>query len=634
MPYYFHYLNIGCAALTAALWLVWPGLGPWPLLIGLAPWLARWRREGRPSIGTAYDGPLLVFFLSAVASVWIAYDREMAMAKFWLLVGAALIFYALTNWQVGGGRRAYREQAWILSGLGALAAVYFMISNDWGAYPEKVRAIQALGTTLQGLLPEFAGELVHPNVMGGVLATLAPFGGAAALMAWHEKAPWPRVAAVALLGLTLTGLLLTVTRGAWLALAVACILAAWWPLSGLIAKKTRRRRDLFFVVPLVIVFGAMLVLSLSPGAAEALLQSIPAAESGGNRVVLYTNVLNLLDDYLFTGAGLNGFMMLYSSYALLAHVGFITHSHSLYLNVIVEQGILALAALAWMWLLMFEALWRSLSVRRTNRTRRRRREADEERSANRAQESDGGSLRYWRVMLGAGMMSLVIVLIQGLIDDPLYSSRAVVIFFVPLSFGAPILRVAEASSRRWQLRTVTAAVALIVIAGLIWWRPMLARLNSNLAAVEQSRTELSVYEWPEWPIQDAVRREVDLSGAISGYERALQLDVDNSSANRRLGQIELSLGEYEAALDHLGRAYSSTPWDNATRQLLGEAYITNGDVETGMRLWRSVDNGVSQLELRRFWYDYLGQDPPLSYIRQTDLGQPDAGLPDAGGGQN
>jgi tetratricopeptide (TPR) repeat protein len=218
-------------------------------------------------------------------------------------------------------------------------------------------------------------------------------------------------------------------------------------------------------------------------------------------------------------------------------------------------------------------------------------------------------------------MSVVVLLVQGLIDDPIYGSRAVVVFFIPLSFGVPILRVAETSSRRWRVRTVAVAAALILVAGVVFWRPLLSRVNSNLAAVEQSRRELSVYTWPEWPIQDAVRQEADLSGAIAGYERALRIDDENSSANRRLGQIELSLGQYEAALAHLEKAYVATPWDNASRQLLGEAYIATGDVDAGMVLWDSVDNGVRQLDLRRFWYDYVGADPPLGYFRQTNAGQ-------------
>lgn len=616
MPYYFSYIDMACAFAATAMWLERPSLGPWPLLVALAPWAVRWWIGGRPSIGTAFDWPMLVFIFTMAVSVWAAYDREAAMAKFWLLVGAALLFYAFANWQVNGGRRAYHEQAWLLSGLGALTAAYFMLSNDWESFPSKIPAITSIGTGLQALLPNLGGERIHPNVVGGVLATLAPFAGAATVMTLHGQSLWRKLAATALLCLTLAGLFLTVTRGAWLALAAAFALAAWWPLSGLITRRKRRRRNLFFLLPATTILVAMLTLSVWPAAAEGLLRNIPSSETVGNRVDLYANSLNLLSDYPVIGAGLGGFMMLYSSYALLAHVGFITHSHNLYFDVVIEQGVVALIALSWMWLLMFEAVWRSLSVSIRSRRRRQAQDREAERDSSRVEIGEM-PLRYWRVMLGAGAMSLVVILAQGLIDDPIYGSRAVVIFFVPLSFGVPLLRVAAPASRHWQRRTLVVAASVVLILGIVWWRPLLSRLTSNLAAVEQSRRELSVYEWPAWPVQDVVRRETDLSGAIAGYERALQIDQGNASANRRLGQIELSLGEYEQALAHLQRAYELAPWDNATRQLLGEAYITTGDVDTGMAYWRTADNSVSQLDLRRFWYEYMGEDPPLSYMRQT-----------------
>ena len=82
-----------------------------------------------------------------------------------------------------------------------------------------------------------------------------------------------------------------------------------------------------------------------------------------------------------------------------------------------------------------------------------------------------------------------------------------------------------------------------------------------------------------------MRREIDLSSPIANYEQALALNSNNATANRRLGQIELSLGDYEEALSHLLAAYEMTPWDNATRQLLGEAYIVNGQVDDGAALW-------------------------------------------------
>ena len=157
---------------------------------------------------------------------------------------------------------------------------------------------------------------------------------------------------------------------------------------------------------------------------------------------------------------------------------------------------------------------------------------------------------------------------------------------------------------------------LFILISLLFWRPVSSLVHSNLAAVEQSKRELSQYEWPTWPIQDAVRNELDLSKVIAGYEKALKINSQNSSAARRLGQIELSAGEYKDALDHLKLAYSVTPWDNATRQLLGEAYLANGFIEEGRSLWETVHNNQDQLKVREFWYTHIKDDIRANWIRE------------------
>jgi tetratricopeptide (TPR) repeat protein len=203
-------------------------------------------------------------------------------------------------------------------------------------------------------------------------------------------------------------------------------------------------------------------------------------------------------------------------------------------------------------------------------------------------------------------MSLVVMLVHGLVDDSIYYTRALPIFFIPLAFSVPILKKAVAWSWRQRLYTLSAAALIIIVLAVIWWRPLLSTFEANLASVQQSKRELGVYEWPEWPIQDEVRRQSDLSASIVGFERALGLNSSNVSANRRLGQIELSLAEYEEALAHLEMAYSLSPQDNATRQLLGEALIANGALEEGAALWQTVNNSQGQLPIRQFWYGYIG----------------------------
>ncbi|MFN2233516.1 MAG: tetratricopeptide repeat protein, partial [Anaerolineales bacterium] len=95
----------------------------------------------------------------------------------------------------------------------------------------------------------------------------------------------------------------------------------------------------------------------------------------------------------------------------------------------------------------------------------------------------------------------------------------------------------------------------------------------------------------------------------------LAINPGNTSANRRLGQIELSLGQYESVLSHLQSAYSAMTWDNAARQLYGEALIVNGLVDEGTALWQQVNDQQGQLSYREFWYEYIGDGVRLTAVR-------------------
>jgi tetratricopeptide (TPR) repeat protein len=140
-----------------------------------------------------------------------------------------------------------------------------------------------------------------------------------------------------------------------------------------------------------------------------------------------------------------------------------------------------------------------------------------------------------------------------------------------------------------------------------------AAFRANLGSVAQTRAELSVYRWPAWPIQDAVRRstQVDLTPAIAHYRAALALDPTNVAANRRLGQIELSRGEYDSARRHLEAAYAAAPRQRPTRLLLGESYALAGEIEPAVALWQSADIWPQQVELRQFWYRQVGDRQQL-----------------------
>jgi hypothetical protein len=586
----FAYVNLIFALVAAALWYLFPQLMAWPLLLTVIPWLLRLAHEGGWRWRTQFDWPLLLFLLSGLVGVWAAYDREIAWAKFWTIVAGVLLFYALAAFSLPGApddpQRGGIPTAWFLAFAGAGISLYFLTTHDWEAFPTKYTTLSAIGRSLQGPLPDLPGHRLNPNVAGGILAMMIPFAATVSKQARRER-NWPAlILGLGLFGVTLLGLLLSTSRGAWLAVLGAMMLAVLWWLAGLGNGKQPGRRRLLFVG--MVLLGAMISLFgliLWPEIPQRLIASLPLLAGGTSRLDLFRNSLILVQEYPFIGAGLGTYMMLFSTYAYLTHVGFIIHAHNIYLDVLIEQGFVALLALLWMWGVFATALWR---------------------------ESFDGQIRPY---LGAATLSLVTILLHGLVEDALYGSRAVIVLFLPLAFALPFPQRKEEviARQRWLIKGL--ALGLLVVAVVVWIRPFQSAAIANLASIRQSQAELSHYRWPEWPIQDAIRREIDLSSPIAGYEKALILNPFNAAANRRLGQLELSLGEYEDALEHLELAYKSTPWDHATRLLLGEALLVNGRVDEGAALWASINNSQSQLQTRAFWYEYLEDENRLAWIK-------------------
>jgi cytochrome c-type biogenesis protein CcmH/NrfG len=566
--------------------------------------LARWKLIGKPGFHTPFDWPLAAFLITAGVAVWAAFDRQNAWSKLWLILGAVLLYYSFANWAARAGVKALVIQSWMLAFIGTLIAMYFIVSHDWDAYPSKYAAITQVGRAINSAIPDFPFERFHPNVLAGAMAMLVPFSAGSALVSWNENQKRNFAVALALSIITLTGLILSSSRGAWAAVATGVLLVFWWLTIRRITLKRRQRRTLFFTSIAAVLLLLTLLLIIFPGLLDGVLSDLPSLESGLKRADLYRNSLILINDYPFIGAGLNNFMMLYSSYALLLHVGFTTHGHNLYLDLTVEQGIIALFVFLWMLLLIGEAAWRMMYTERASK-------------GSRNPPNDPVDITYNNrsVLLGSAVISILVLILHGVVDDAIYSSRMVLIMFVPFAFAVPELLKARTPSLRQQIRAVLAGLAILALIVVFSWRPIFSLLNSNLAAVRQGQAELSVYSWPDWPVQDSVRREVDLGSAITGYEKALSLNPGNASARRRLGQIKLSTGDYEEALRHLEVAYSQASWDNATRQLLGEAYLMNGRMEEGIRLWSITNNEQRQLDLRSWWYSEVETPEKSDFIR-------------------
>ena len=297
----------------------------------------------------------------------------------------------------------------------------------------------------------------------------------------------------------------------------------------------------------------------------------------------------LARDYLFTGAGLGTFHEHFSVYALLILVRYATFSHNMYLDLLVEQGLLGLAS--YLGLVIAAVVYGLQHLRRASR----------------------GSA--W--IIEAGLASLAVILIHGHVDDVFYGSRALLLGFVPLGLILAAVRIEApqrvrakrpsaraAGVRQWGTGAVVGVAILIALLGIVW-RPIMGMWHANLGALEQSRVELRAYDLahPDNPTLDEVRQTADLSAAERQLARALEWDGDNVTARQRLGAIALSRGAYEQGLVHMEAAWDAGNRDDVTRLLLGDALVAAGQIEQAARTVRGLEWAESRL-LTQAWYRY------------------------------
>ncbi|MCA1552902.1 MAG: O-antigen ligase family protein, partial [Chloroflexi bacterium] len=343
-------LDVGLGALAAAIWYVRPQEGALPLVLVGAAWLLRYAAHRELTRRTPFDLPLLLFLLSAVVSANVAFNQgaqwlegvtplTWAWAKFWSIVAGIALFYAVANLR-GTDQLWGFARACALFGL--LVALYFIVTNDWAARAGKFDLLAQVGAALREPFPDVPGRRLHPNTVGGILAMLTPYVFALLMDARGRAREWLLWLAVS--ALLLFGLLLSASRGAWIALAAA---TAFWTLSRLAAGRERRVQVLLGVAGLAL-FSVVLAMASMTDLGTIRFGSDAGASSVVSRMTLWRGAWSLGGDYFFTGAGLGTISLLLSAYYFLLPVLFVIHSHNMLLDLLVEQGVFALLAFGWM----------------------------------------------------------------------------------------------------------------------------------------------------------------------------------------------------------------------------------------------------------------------------------------------
>ncbi len=528
------------------------------------------RTGSRLTVTTDLDPPLLLLLLGALVGLGVAYDPALSRSLFAALLLSLLLYSLLARLPPSKGRAV----AWGVLVVQGLAAWYFISQYAYLGYPAKIGIIHRLGQVTGRLAPNLVFFWPHPNAMATFLEGGIPLAVALAL---SSRRPLERVGAV-LVGASLGyALLLTASRGAWVALVVTAFLAA--------ALWARRRLPARVGLPLALAVlglalaGLVVLFLLGPDRVPGLRSVLARAAS---RFTLYANSLHLLRDYPLTGIGLGEtFPLVYSYDVLLLQVPFLNYAHNLFLAVWLNHGLLGLLGLLWLLVAFLSLLGRGIR--------------------------EGASPIFWGASLG-----VVVLLLHGLTDAPQYVDGGWVMpplyALLGLAVAAGPRRPTTAKAGRRRLQMVLPGVLVLPLVILTW--PLLrATYELNRGAVQEIRADLA-------PDLTEDEREGLRAAAADHYRAALGAWPEQTMAHRRLGLLALEAGEFEAAVVHLERAWRGDPTHPANRKGLGYAYLWAGRLDEAEPLLRTVPQVRQELETWAWWRAKQGQPRLADYARQ------------------
>ncbi|MBE2223428.1 MAG: O-antigen ligase family protein, partial [Anaerolineae bacterium] len=349
------------------------------------------------------------------------------------------------------------------------------------------------------------------------------------------------------------------------------------------SKQSATKNSVIFLSAILIIGMVMLTVLSIRILTEDNLHLILGNDLGSSRLFLTLNTLDLIQDFPFTGGGLSAFSGLYSHYILLIPYHYSTHSHNLFLNVALEQGLLGAFALSGILLITVILLM--------------------------LQPIEIDSLLPNWLIKGTLAACLLAFVIHGLIDDPLYSSVGVLfLFLIPgivISWTAPAQqRDSWRSVDKWVTIFLGAALVLMLLS-IIFYKPLSARWQANLGAVDMAKVELK--DWPSVEWNDG-SKVIFLSSDETRFEQSLIANPGIRTSYHGLGHIAMLRNEYDDAIPYLQMAYNIDPHHYGIKKALGYSRVWVGDIDSALEILDGVPEAETELQTYVWWWATKGRE--------------------------
>jgi putative inorganic carbon (hco3(-)) transporter len=440
------WLGIALVAAGAG-WTTLRAPSPWgwaPALLGLA----LLRLAQRAPIRTPLDLPLRLIAVMMALSLLITAFPETTQVQVSRLAAGLVLTLGLYTWANNRERLLWLGRGLVIAG--AAIALLAPFTVDW-----LLNKPFLIPPAVYEVFPRLVTDAVHPNIMASLLVLLLPlpvawlcapvaprrpcrplsFPWSSRTIATAPKAQrssstassihkglW-RLVLLLTCGLMGAALLLTKSRGGYIAAAVGVILAVWF-----VGRRS------WAIGLLAVTLAALIGVLVSTQGNDAPDLVAGAADAGtlAFRLNVWRIALWMLQDFAFTGAGMGTF----NDVGALLYPFYETHNpgaHNLYLQAGVDLGIPGLIALLSTLML---TLWHGA---RTMGTRTRTRGA---RALGVGTRTRPGDSRLQALTAGA-LAGIIGLMFHGLVDVTLWNTRAAPAFWVMIAFVMALSREAE-----------------------------------------------------------------------------------------------------------------------------------------------------------------------------------------------
>ena len=553
--------------------MITPKWGVWFILIALSTFLLKifTRNVEFKSI----DWLVLIFLVTAWVGYWAAYDKDIAWIKAWLIVIAVLLYYSL---------RAQPEEnlIWVsiaLFGIGVCISFYYFLTHDFVVAPRKIELVNSIGRWFMSIRPQTGWTAIHPNYVAGIVAVTVPF---IYYPIWKFKQDNERISIlfygfmIAGLGAAFLALVMATSRGVVMAMVSGTgVWLLWKFIQSDGIKRWTKSEAVFPSLLLIYLLAVAIFLYMGPAKSGNIFTGSYFFGTG-SRAELFSRSLYLVLDYPLTGGGLGGFPGLYSQYILNIPFFNVPNSHNLFLDVVIEQGMIGGLAFIFLYIVSLWVISSSIA------------------------KGDGAQPLKWIILF-----SLIVAVVHGIVDDYLYNGMGSIfsLFLIGLALNG------EKSNDNYNRKQAFQTIAMV---GILWAVIGLINLNfirsiwyANLGAVQLAKVELDGFPDSGWAGIEIVSR---LDKADEALRSSLQFDPENRTANQRLGMISMLRRDFSSAVKYLETAHNQTPSHRGIIKSLGFSYVWQGDLVMAQPLLSQTPEALEELDVYIWWWGTQGRD--------------------------